>query len=101
MSSIFPKQPVSIMFVDPNWGKEEIFNQLKKFSSRSLLSFGGDLYFQMTSGTDYYTHMNEPHSFFEIKCYTTHDIEDLCQGSNVDLLKKQVWQQMKDISRKL
>lgn len=101
ISATFPIQPVQIIKLNKYTSSDQILNQLNIFGCKRVLIFGEELFNLISNSKSYFQYMNEPFNFFTYQIYSTHDIEDLVRGSNVDILKRQVWKQVKDICRKL
>ena len=100
MALACPEQPVKILNVDPLLGKNEIENRLVTLAPQKALIFGEKL-FQVIKGDEgnFFAFINQSFNFANAKTYASHELTDMCKGPNVNLLKKQVWQQMKQLSK--
>jgi hypothetical protein len=100
IASTFPKQPVKIIFINQNFSSDEVLKKLEEVPIQRILVFGEGIFRIIANSKSFYEFMNEPFIFFDYQVFSTHDLEDMVRGSNIDILKRQVWKQMKEISRK-
>ncbi len=101
MAKMCPIQPTVVVKLSRGMGIDEIRNRLKQVPVDTAMVFGSDLFAKMYPGNEsYYSFTNEKFDFYGVSVIASHDLEDMCTGPNVDFLKKQVWQQMKMLSRK-
>ena len=99
MALACPIQPVKILNLDPLLGRDEIEMRLKQLAPQKALIFGETL-FHVIKGHDanFFAYINEAFEFAGVNLFASHELSDMCKGPNVNLLKKQVWQQMKQLS---
>ncbi|MCB0392092.1 MAG: hypothetical protein KDD58_12425 [Bdellovibrionales bacterium] len=100
MALASPLQPVEILKVDEHLGRNEIEKRLNAFQAETALIFGEKL-FHVIKGkeSNFFAFINQSFSFAGVCVYASHELNDMCRGPNVNLLKKQVWAQMKQISK--
>ena len=100
MSLMCPLQPAKVIYIDVRLGINELEKQLQDHGPNKALLFGEELFHLVKSkDANFFDYINSPIDFENVKIYASHDLEDMCKGPNVNLLKKQVWQQMKQISQ--
>lgn len=98
ISELSPLRPWILVEVDLNLGKNELERLFKMHTPRKALLFGESL-FQLARVDDkaFYDYINESFKWANAEIYASHDLEDMCHGKNVKILKREVWQQLKSL----
>ncbi|MCB9024714.1 MAG: hypothetical protein H6625_00215 [Bdellovibrionaceae bacterium] len=100
MALACPLQPVKVLKVDPDLGRNEMEKQVKNLAPQKVLIFGEKLFHAIKGSNDnFFDYINQCFAFANTQTYASHELHDMCVGSNVNVLKKQVWQQMKQLSQ--
>lgn len=100
MAQACPLQPVEILQINPLWGCNEIEKRVEQLAPQKVMVFGEEL-FHVVKGHDepFFNFINQSFPFAGAQVYSSHDLKDLTQGPHVQMLKKQVWQQMKQLTQ--
>ena len=100
VSQMSPVNSTKVLSVNLNMGANEIEKQILELKPSVVLLFGENLFKLFNSSEhSFFDFINNPFKIGNINFYVSHEPEDMCKGPNVNLLKKQLWQQLKQISR--
>jgi hypothetical protein len=100
VSQMSPVNSTKVLYVNLKMGSNEIEKQILNFEPGVVILFGENL-FKLFNSTEhsFFDYINNPFKIGNVNFYVSHEPEDMCKGPNVNLLKKQLWQQLKQISR--
>lgn len=98
MALACPLQPVKVLKSEPDLGRNEIEKHIKELAPTKVLIFSEKLFHVIKGKNDnFFDYISQSFPFANTQVYASHDLHDMCLGPNVNLLKKQVWQQMKQL----